>query len=170
MSCLLPFPASHICHPPGLLVHLSPEPLQVLKVSDGTSTPAPTPTPHRKSLQGCRVFSPSHWALSVALDPHDANGQAPEYGHLPTDVSHYFLAVVAQLPLRSRCRDRVNNLQLAGGQSWGDGGAREGKGALSCLFFPLGQGPFESKATEMCRTVTSETRKWRVSVRMRRRA
>lgn len=87
---------------------------------------------------------------------------ATTHGRFPS-----FLAAVAQLPLRSRCRDRVNILQLAGGQSWADGG-REGKGGPCPFSFSLGQGPFEStdaEVNEMCRTVTSETRRWRVSAR-----
>lgn len=33
------------------------------------------------------------------------------------------------------------------------------------LFLSFGQGPRESRVNKMCRSVTSETRRWRVSVR-----
>lgn len=169
MSCVLPFPASDIDSPPGLLVHLSPELLQVLKASDATST-----HPHRKTLprvQGL-PFSclPSHRARCAI--PTTPTARASENGHFcPRTFSLPSWRLLHELPLRSRCRVRVNNPQLAGGQNWGRWGhtGREGnEGPLS--FLPLSSSSRSGTALggeqghPRCeRTVTSETRRWRVS-------
>lgn len=162
MSCLLPFPASHICCPPGLLVRLSPEPLQVLKASDATSTPAPThTTPHRKSLQGCRVFLPLPTGLSLSL-LRLSIPTTPTASHLkvatrprPVSLLSHSWRLLHNCSSGHVARARVNNRQLPGGQNWGDRGGREerGRGALSCLFSLSVRDRLrasESKVDEMC--------------------
>ena len=135
MSCLLPFPASHISCPLGLLVHLSPEPLQVLKASDGTSTPAPTPTGKAPGVLGVQAL-PSHWRPLWLTNPTTPTARASENGLCPRTFPLPSWRLVARSPLVTLLcpsqQSPVGRRSELG--RWG----LEGKGALSCL---LGQGP-----------------------------
>ena len=160
MSCLLPFPASHISCPPGLLVHLSPEPLQVLKASGATSTP------HRKSPRGAAGPSSSHWHSVSLCGSRTPRRKRPAICKwpLPTDVSLPSSAAVARSPPGQDAVTESTIPSWPAVRVWGEGdGGEGGPGPL------LGQGPLQDqvKVNEMCKRSCDEPdaqagRWWRV--------